>query len=276
MPFLDPRIHPYRSDIAAQSLRGRVEADRFVSGRVLAMTRGVEPLRKAPAGDAERMTDLRYGDSYTSYEIKDGWHWGQCERDGYVGYAREDGFSEMPFCQTHRVKKLTSFLFPEASIKSSPLDMLTFLSGVEVVGHDGAFSKLKSGGFVHSHHLTPISDWQEGDVVFNAGRMLGVPYLWGGNTPKGMDCSGLVQLACETAGRSCPRDSDMQAAELGTEIQDVSRLHRGDIVFFNGHVGFMTDANTLLHANAYHGCVAVEPLQDVVARGSRISYVRRL
>lgn len=273
---LDPRIHPFRTDIAAESLRGHVIAPKFVTGRVLAVTKGVAPLRKSPSIAAAQLSEIRFGDSFTSYELKDGWHWGQCERDGYVGYVRDDGFSATAVKPTHRIKKLTSFLFPEASIKSPPIDTLTFFSGVEVIRNDGKFAELKSGGFIHAHHLTPISDWAERDVVFNAGRMLGVPYLWGGNTPKGLDCSGLIQLACEAVGITCPRDSDMQTAALGKESPDPSKPHRGDIIFFPGHVGFMTDQTDLLHANAYHGCVVVEPLADVVARGDKITGVRRL
>jgi cell wall-associated NlpC family hydrolase len=273
---LDPRIHPYRTDIAAEKLRGSVAAPSFVSGVTLLATKGVTALRKAAVDAAEQVSEMRFGDCFTSYEMKNGWHWGQCERDGYVGYVREDGFTQTIASSTHRIKKLTTFLFPEASIKSPPLDTLTFFSGVEVTNGDDKFAKLKTGGFVHAHHLTPIADWQERDVVFTAGRMLGIPYLWGGNTPLGLDCSGLIQLACEAMGISCPRDSDMQAAGLGTPSADPSKLHRGDIVFFQGHVGIMTDQTALLHANAYHGCVVVEPLEDVVTRGSKIIGVRRL
>lgn len=273
---LDPRIHPFRTDIAAEKLRGHVTASSFVTGQDLSVTKGVAPLRKSASAIAEQLSEMRFGDGFTSYELKDGWHWGQCERDGYVGYVRDDGFSAAAVKPTHRIKKLTSSLFPEPSIKSPPLDTLTFFSGVEVIGNDGKFAELKSGGFVHAHHLTPISDWAERDVVFNAGRMLGVPYLWGGNTPKGLDCSGLIQLACDVVGITCPRDSDMQAAALGTESPDPSKPHRGDVIFFPGHVGIMTDQGALLHANAYHGCVVVEPLADVVARGSKITGVRCL
>ena len=273
---LDPRIHPYRADLAAEKLRGSVTVPRFVTGQLLHITKGIAPLRKAAATNAAQLSEMRYGDGFTSYENSDGWHWGQCERDGYVGYVRDEGFTQTPIDPTHRIKKLTTFLFPERSIKSPPIDTITFYSGVEVISSDGKFAELKNGGFVHAHHLTPIADWAERDVVFTAGRMLGIPYLWGGNTPKGLDCSGLIQLACEPAGITCPRDSDMQAAALGKVSDDPSKLHRGDIVFFPGHVGIMTDQTALLHANAYHGCVVVEPLADVVARGDKITGVRRL
>ena len=233
-------------------------------------------MRKTPAINTEQVSELRYGDAFTSYELKDGWHWGQCERDGYVGYVAADGFTPDAQTPTHRIKKLTSFLFPDASIKSPPLDTLTFFSAVEIVKKGEKFCELKGGGFVHAHHLAPITEWRERDIVFTAGRMLGAPYLWGGNTSLGLDCSGLVQLALEAAGIACPRDSDMQAESLGKLVVDHSTLHRGDLVFFSGHVGIMADQNALLHANAFHGCAVVEPLADVVARGSKIICARRL
>jgi cell wall-associated NlpC family hydrolase len=274
--LLDPRIHPYRADIAAEKLRGRVTSPAFVSGISLTLTKGIAALRKTPNADAEQVSEMRFGDRLTSYETKHGWHWGQCERDGYVGYVANSGFTELKFTATHRIKNRTSLVFPKPSIKSPPLDTLTYFSGVEVIGGDAKFCEIKGDGFVHAHHLTPIADWRERDIVFTAGRMLGAPYLWGGNTPVGLDCSGLVQLACEAAGIACLRDSDMQAASLGAVVADISKLHRADIVFFPGHVGIMTDQTMLLHANAYHGCVVVEPLADVISRGSPVTTVRRL
>ncbi|MDX1922909.1 MAG: NlpC/P60 family protein [Alphaproteobacteria bacterium] len=272
----DSRINPYRSDIAAEHLRGIVDAPSYVVGVPLTLYHGIAVLHKEPDTLAEQVSVMRYGDVFTVYESTEQWLWGQCARDGYVGYTVNQGFFDQPLNPTHRIKKSHSFLFPEPSIKKVPMDTLTFLSGVEVEETDGKFSKLKGGGFIHAHHLTPMAEWAERDIVFTAGRFLGIPYLWGGNTSLGLDCSGLVQIACEAAGIACPRDSDMQAASLGQPVNDHDKLHRGDFVFFQGHVGIMTDPANLLHANAYHGCVVVEPLADVVARGSAVTIVRRL
>jgi cell wall-associated NlpC family hydrolase len=276
---LDPRINPYRYDIAADNLRGLVVSKQFVVGASLWVQCGVAAIRKAPDTSAEQVCQLRFGDVFTVYETNKGWLWGQSTRDGYVGYVHDHGLSEQTITPTHRIKKPTTFLFPEPSIKSPPRDTLTFFSAVEVMGGDTKFAQLKNGGFIHANHLTPIADWRERDIVFNAGRMLNAPYLWGGNNALGLDCSGLIQLGCEAAGIACPRDSDMQAASLGTKIADSeldAKLQRGDIIFFPGHVGIMADTHALLHANAYHGCVVVEPLADVITRGSKVTCVRRL
>lgn len=275
MASLDPRINPYRADIAAETLRDRVDAPNYVQGRRMFAMRGVAHIHKTPDVMSEQISQARYGDPFISYEYKNGWHWGQCARDGYVGYVIEAQLVSGSMNPTHRIKNIRSFMFAKPSIKSVVLDVLSFFSAVEVVSNDGSFAALSTGEYVHAHHITPIAEWTMPDVVFNAGRMLGIPYLWGGNTSLGFDCSGLVQIACEASGIPCPRDSDMQAAALGKE-SDPSKLHRGDIVFFPGHVGIMTDHTSLLHANAHHGHVVVEPLEDVVARGSKITGVRRL
>jgi cell wall-associated NlpC family hydrolase len=131
-----------------------------------------------------------------------------------------------------------------------------------------------------SRHLGPVAT-REGDFVAVAERFVGVPYLWGGKTSFGLDCSGLVQLALASCGMECPRDSDMQERALGTAIaSDVSDLHRGDLMFWNGHVAILCDAGTLVHANGFHMAVATEPVADAITRirasGSEVTSVKRI
>lgn len=237
------------------------------------------PLRRNPDAKSEQMAQLRYGDAFTQYEQKDGWVWGQSARDSYVGYVEVAALADGSHAPTHRIKILSSLVFEGPSLKTPPLDRLTLFSAVAVTGVEGKFAALSTGGFVHMRHLCPLAEWQEPDIVFNAGRFLGVPYLWGGNSALGVDCSGLVQLACEMAGMVVPRDSDMQAESLGKKVADgfgSVTLKRGDLIFFKGHVGIMADEFALLHANGFHGCVAVEPLANVIARGDAVVKVRRL
>jgi cell wall-associated NlpC family hydrolase len=262
--LLDARLNPNREG---------VQPRRFVA------VCGAVPMRKAADAKAEQVNELRYGDVFSIYETQDGWAWGQSSRDQYVGYVCEKHVSKDVHQPTHRIKNLTSLVFSDRSIKSPPLDRLTFFSAVDIVKEDTKFCELKTGGFVHAHHIVKINEWNSGDVVSTASRLLNVPYLWGGVTTLGIDCSGLVQLALNAAGIDCPRDSDMQAASLGNKIAETevgTVFQRGDIVFFPGHVGFMADTTNLLHANAYHGCVVTEPLADVITRGSNVTAVRRL
>ncbi|HVY13025.1 MAG TPA: NlpC/P60 family protein [Alphaproteobacteria bacterium] len=242
---------------------------------------GLAPMRKAPSDAAEMVNELRYGDTFTVYEEKDGWAFGQSGRDGYVGHVLAIALSKKLFTPTHRIGALFTFLFPEPSVKVTPLDRPTYFSGVEVVGESGHFYELSAGGFIHRARLVKLIDWKEKDPVGVAEKLMYAPYLWGGVSPLGCDCSGLVQLALEATGTECPRDSDMQMESLGAVVMHTKtgayeKLQRGDLVFFKGHVGFMADDVNLLHANAYHGRVALEPLAEVVARGSKIIAVKRI
>lgn len=286
---LDPRINPYRNDLAAEYLRGKVSASAFISGRDFQAVKGIVPLYKNPLPNAEQISQMRYGDTFTVYEDKQSWMWGQCLRDGYVGYVKADSLSKNIFKPTHFVSNLATIVFAEPRVQANCLDRLTFFSGVEVVGEavDGGtaggggqhFYPIRTGGFVHKRHVTPVSEWHLSDYVGVAERMLDVPYEWGGITPTGLDCSGLVQLSLQAAGLKAPRDSDMQCDELGTliaEKTDDVPLKRGDLVFIKGHVGMMADAVNLIHANAFHGRVFKEPLADVLGRYEGWVKIKRL
>jgi cell wall-associated NlpC family hydrolase len=231
---------------------------------------GLLPMRREPDEASEQVNELRYGENFTLYEERDGWAYGQSGRDGYVGYVHAEGLGQIEGRPTHRVKNLTSLVFPEATVKKSPVDRLTFFSPLIVVEEGERFLKLASGGYVHKRHAMKIGEWAEADPVFIAGKFLGTPYLWGGVSPLGCDCSGLVQIALEATGQPAPRDSDMQMAVLGENVPPGEKKQRGDLIFFKGHVGIMTDEATLLHANAFHGRVVSEPLADVVLRGDAV------
>lgn len=286
---LDPRINPYRNDLAAEFLRGKVEAAAFISGTPLQAHKGIISIRKGPDTQAEQISQLRYGDGFTAYEIKDGWAWGQCARDGYVGYVRADELAKGIFKPTHLVSNLTTIVFAQPRVQATIMDRLTFATEVEVTGEavNGGtaggggqhFYPIRTGGFVHKRHVVPASEWRVADYVSVAERMLDVPYEWGGITPVGFDCSGLVQLSLQAANIKAPRDSDMQRDGLGELIADKAGqvpLKRGDLVFIEGHVGMMAGANNLIHSNAYHGRVFKEPLADVLGRNTGWVKFKRL
>ncbi len=282
MTALDPRINPYRADLAAARLRGQVSAARFVSGTQKAVLKGSTPLRRTPEINAALDTELLFGELVTVYEERAGWAWLQSETDDYVGYTESVALGDPPGPATHSLAVLRSYVFPEPDLKIPPLDLLSMGASVVVVGEDGAYSQMASGGWVYSRHLAKLDD-VEADHVEIALRFMGTPYLWGGKTSIGLDCSGLIQVALARCGQAVPRDTDMQEAAIGAAITytgDNAELQRGDLVFWPGHAGIWIDANRFVHANATDMMVAVAPLSHVAAyiedaTGDRISSVRR-
>lgn len=270
MSRLDPRLHPYRPDLAAAGLEGRVAAARFVTGSHRQVRHGVAELRRAPLADAELTSQLLGGEMVTVYDEANGWAWVQNQTDGYVGYTPAAALSAEPRQPTHVVKVLRSFVYPEADMKAPPLDVLGMSGTVAVTGEAAGFCALAGGGWVYGRHLARL-DEPAPDHVATALAFLGAPYLWGGKTSPGLDCSALVQVALHRAGLACPRDSDMQAEGLGEARPADAPPERGDLVFFEGHVAIALDGWRILHATAHDMLVAIEPLADLVARAERIT-----
>ncbi len=265
---LDPRLHAFRSDIAASHLEGRVESDRFVDGIPCQIKVGTADLLSAPREDAPLSSQLLFGDIFTVYDRRHGWAWGQSRSDRYVGYLREDDLAQGLVETTHRVTALASHIYPEPDIKRPVRAMLPMGAEVAVIRGSGAgkFVRLASEGYMIGSHLTPLGESLP-DYVATAERLIGIPYLWGGkSTVTGIDCSGLVQIVLTLAGQHPLRDSDMQAETLGEALMEAEPLKRGDIVCFPGHIGLMADETTLLHANAHHMCVSKDPLSEVIER----------
>lgn len=226
------------------------------------MTADLLDLTAAPDPEAGLATQLLHGEPFTVYEIRDdGLAWGQSEADGYVGYVRAEGLGpdrpagrRLTACASHR--------YAAPSIKARALGELPFLADLDLAGEETGFARLAAGGYVPLPHLAPRS----GDAAAAAERFLGAPYLWGGRSARGIDCSGLAQLALLSVGIAAPRDSDMQAALLGAALPDDAAGARGDLIFWRGHVGLLLDAQTLIHANAHHMAVAIEPLAAAIKR----------
>jgi cell wall-associated NlpC family hydrolase len=278
----DKRRNPYRDDLAAEFLKGRVAAKRYVAGERRQVVHSAAQLRERPDAQAAWTTEALFGETVTVFDQKDGWAWVQLEGDDYVGYMREIALSDQVQPPTHMVRALAAFLYPEPDIKTPPWMHISMTATLCVTDEGPVFSKLADGRHVPSRHIVERTRFAA-DFVGVAERFVGVPYVWGGKTRLGVDCSGLVQVAMQAAGRVCPRDSDMQQAELGSEIavtDALDTLQRGDLVFWKGHVGIMTDGFMLLHANAHHMAVVIEPLKgatDRIARttASRIVAIKR-
>jgi len=277
----DPRLHAYRADLAADRLRGLVEAERFVTGEPRQVVTASLPLRREPRFDSTLDTEALKGETVTLYAEGEGWAWVQIDRDRYVGYMPSDGLSPKIIAPTHKIAALRSYVYSEPDGKSPTLDLLSLNAFITARAEEGRFRALECGGYVVARHTLPVGEMAD-DPVAIAETFVGTPYLWGGRTSIGLDCSGLVQLAAEAAGLSAPRDADMQAAELGEPVswRDGAELSRGDLVFWDGHVGIMTSGTQLLHANAHHMAVELEPFVAAKERIKQAGYevigVRRL
>lgn len=264
---LDPRRHVYREDLAAISLKDKVQAPRYAQGELRQLVSAVAPVRLAPRFDAPLLTEGLCGELATVYDVKEGWGWVQLEQDGYVGYMPMDNLSVTIEEPTHWVSARGTFVYPAPDLKRPPIMRLSFNSKVTAVGREGRFLELSRGGFVFSGHLQ-LADEKPKDFVRLAERLIGAPYLWGGRSGIGIDCSGLVQLAMQAAGLSCPRDSDMQENEVGEPLpeKDLDKLQRGDLVFWRGHVGIIQSAEWMIHASGHQMEVVVEPIRRAVER----------
>jgi cell wall-associated NlpC family hydrolase len=278
---LDPRLTPARPDLAAKHLAGQVQAARFVEGALREVIEPQAPLRRAPSPDVALDTEALKGERVTIYETTaEGWAWGQLAGDGYVGWLSANALAAPGAAATHKVAVPRTLVFPGPSIKIPPIEALSLGCRLAIVRSDDTFAVTASGEHVPRRHLVPLGT-VERDFVAVAEKFLGVPYLWGGKTSFGLDCSGLVQVALAACGIDCPRDSDMQERALGKSVApDISRLQRGDLLFWKGHVAIARDAATIIHANAFHMAVAIEPTAEAITRiratGSDVTSVRRL
>ncbi|UGV28013.1 peptidase P60 [Rhodopseudomonas boonkerdii] len=279
---MDKRLTPARPDVAAKYLEGKVEAARFVTGEEFEITDGATAMRRDPFAGAMLDTQALRGERVTIYDRNDeGWAWGQLNSDGYVGWISDLALYPPGPAPTHKVTALRTFAFPGPSIKIPPMDTLPLGARLSIARMTDAFAIASNGHHIPKQHVAELG-FIEPDFVAVAERFVGTPYLWGGKTSLGIDCSGLVQMALTAAGTGCPRDSDMQESGLGRALSpaESQTLKRGDLIFWQGHVAIVRDAHTIVHANAHHMMTAIEDTRGAIARiaaaGSSITSIKRL
>lgn len=260
----DPRVTPLRDGVAARALEGVLPAEVYLDPRPMRCAVPAAAIRRAPDAASEQMDQLLFGEVFDVIEEEaGGFLWGQARRDGYVGFVEAAALSPGVLAPTHRVSAIRTYAFAGPSIKTRASGPYCLNALVTVEAVDGRLAKVSGAGWMAAEHLSPIGVFAR-DPAGVAERYLGAPYLWGGRESLGLDCSGLVQQAFLACGRACPRDADMQQA-LGREIAR-AEFGRGDLVFWKGHVAIGLDAGRILHANAHHMAVAIEPLDAAVQR----------
>jgi cell wall-associated NlpC family hydrolase len=269
---LDQRLTLARPDLADAALQGLVQAGRFEKTQAFHCAAAATAIRRDPSPSAVQIDQLLFGETFRVIETGRGWGWGQADRDGYVGHVLMTDLKPGAAPASHRVSALRAYAFSRPDIKSPPLALLSLNALVAVEAEEGRFLKAEGSGWIPSLQLAPIGQ-VEADPAAVAERFLGAPYGWGCRESLGLDCSGLIQQALHACGRFCPRDSDQQQA-LGRPIE-AADLARGDLVFWPGHVGMMLDAARMIHANAFHMQVQIEPLAEAVARIGEPAALRR-
>ncbi|SHI79530.1 NlpC/P60 family protein [Wenxinia saemankumensis] len=274
----DPRLFPGTDRIVWEGWGGEAPGRTRIPGRRMGCTRTVAPLAARPGGPRERELVLHEG--FVVLEARDGWCFGFAERCGYVGWMRAADLREDPLPPTHVVATRQSYAFDVPELKAGAVPEPVSFGTRLAVGarHEGgrwgeaARLRTEDDGidphrtvYLPAAHLRPL-DVRPQDPVAVAELFLGTPYLWGGNSGFGIDCSGLVQGALLACGIACPGDADLQEESVGEVLPEGEPPRRGDLLFWKGHVALMADAETILHANATDMAVAFEDLDAACAR----------
>lgn len=260
-PGYDRRLTAANDRVADTALKGQIDAPRYVTPTPATVAQPVTDLLRAPGGPRDRQ--LLTGWDVDVFDRHDGYAFVRSHRDGYVGYVAEGALAP-PCDQTHRVSARSTHAYSSPDMKSAETCTLSYGAQVRMLSQTDKFIETPLG-HIPRPHLSPI-DAPEPDPVAIAERLVGTPYLWGGNSAFGIDCSGLVQAALLGCGIPCPGDSDLQEQTLGASIPADAPLNRSDLIFWKGHVAMVVDHQRLIHANAHHMAVAYEPIKETIAR----------
>ncbi|WP_375676334.1 MULTISPECIES: NlpC/P60 family protein [unclassified Bartonella] len=265
----DPRLHAFRDDLADQRLETEITAQRFVQGEKRRVNTAVAGLFKENSKKSERQTECLFGEELLIFEQGETMSWGQSLKDGYVGYIDTKVLCTSTIKQTHVVSVPRTFKYLHADLRGpivSPLSMGSKVSVVdEIEVRDTMYSILENGTAIITSHLSPIGRVYE-DYVTVAETFIRTPYLWGGVSGFGIDCSGLIQLSMMMTDQIVLRDTDMQQETIGSPLTDTDKLQRGDLIFWKDHVAIMVDHANIIHANGFSMDVMIEPLEKAITR----------
>jgi len=257
----DRRLTPANSHVAAAHLKGQVEAARFVEGKWRQISTPMADILSVPQGPRDRQA--LYGEQILVLEERDGYAFAQAAKDGYVGYVSADCLTHAQE-PTHWVSAAATHLYTMNDFKSREAVALSFGSYLTIVATHERFLETAQGYFVPKPHVREVGALFD-DPIDVAALFLGSPYLWGGNSREGLDCSALVQASLLACGMPCPADSDMQEDTLGSLTND-TEMKRGDLLFWKGHVAMVVDSETMIHSNAGAMSTVYEPIKDGIKR----------
>jgi len=260
-----------------------------MDGKIYTVTAAIADLVNSPDNGAnigKRDSQLLFGETVelipqprhnqtSEGKYSEGWNYVKSNMDGYTGFVKSSALNPHNLQATHFINRPWTHIYPEPSCKTRPVMGAGLMSRFIAGENKDGFINASGTGWLWAEHAKPLSDLTaDTEFVETALKFLGCPYLYGGRSALRLDCSALVQLGLMRSGIPCPRDSNEQE-EIGraTKRDD---LRRGDLVFFKGHVGIMTDGENILNATSRTMDVRIEKLNELEKAYIGITAIRRI